>query len=66
MPFSVGLRNCPGQILAMLEMRVFLAFLFLKMDFELALEPELADFEDISFMVSTPNKLHVRVTKLHF
>ena len=24
-PFSFGMRNCPGQILALLEMRVFIA-----------------------------------------
>ena len=66
MPFSFGIRNCPGQILAMLEMRVFIALLLLKMDFEFDLDPELEGFENVSFMVSMPNKLHVRVKKLNF
>ena len=66
MPFSFGIRNCPGQILAMLEMRVFISFLLLKMDFELDLEPELKGVNHISFQVGMPYKLHVRITKLHF
>ena len=66
MPFSFGLRNCPGQILALLEIRVFIALLLLKMDFELDLEPELQGIEAVSFQVSMPHKLHVRITKLNF
>ena len=50
----------------MLEMRVFLALLLLKTDFELALEPELEGFDNISFQVSIPNQLHVRITNLNF
>ena len=66
LPFSFGIRNCPGQVLAMLEMRVFIAYLLLKMDFELDLEPELEGIEHVSFQVSLPSKLHVRILKLNF
>ena len=65
MPFSFGPRNCPGQIIAFLEMRVFITYLLLKLDFKLDLEPELKDCDHVSFAVSTPNKLHVRVTKVN-
>ena len=33
-PFSFGLRNCPGQTLALLEIKVFIAYLMARVNFQ--------------------------------
>ena len=38
LPFALGKRNCVGQSLAMLELKVALANLFMRFRFELATE----------------------------
>ncbi|KAF2661049.1 cytochrome P450 ClCP1 [Lophiostoma macrostomum CBS 122681] len=45
-PFSLGPRNCPGQHLAMLEMRILLAKLLFLFDLKLAKGKNLRDWAD--------------------
>ena len=63
-PFTFGLRNCPGQVLGLLESKICVAYVALKMAFELDQEPELRGRRNIVYTLANEFKLHVRVKSL--
>ena len=59
-PFSHGLRSCPGQTMAMLEMKVILVALLRKIDY--SIDQEMLDRDDIGFGMLTNTPLYFTVT----
>ena len=53
-------------MLGLLEAKTLLAFVMLKMSFELDLDPELENAELLSFGLGTQNDIHVKLNKLNF
>lgn len=54
-----GPRQCPGKILALLELKVMLISLLLKVDWEIE-EKDLKN-EDLFFTLMSPHELHLKV-----
>ena len=63
--FGFGPRNCPGQVLAWLETKIMVAYVMLKLQFELDLDPELKGKEGLSFAFPARNRLHIKIKKVN-
>ena len=63
-PFSFGLRGCPGQVLAMLELKCLLANFLLKADYEV--DADLLAQEDVSFAMLSPVEMFVSIKRKSF
>ncbi len=57
MPFGLGRRNCVGQTLALLELKVVLATLFYSYDFEIT-----SEIEEMSILSLKPTNADLKVT----
>ena len=51
-------------MLGLLEAKIFVAYVTLKLGFELDLEPDLQGKKGLSYSISNDNKLHVRVNRI--
>jgi cytochrome P450 len=58
MPFSSGRRNCVGQVLALMELKVVLSTLFYSYDFEIV-----SDIREVSILTSKPMNADLQVIK---
>lgn len=61
-PFSHGFRSCPGQSLAILEMKVILTYILSKLDY--SIDQTQLDRDDIGFGFASKIKLGFTVTKI--
>ena len=59
-PFSHGSRSCPGQTLAMLEIKVMLVSLLRKIDY--SIDKEMLDRDDVGFGIATDTPLYFTLT----
>ena len=57
-PFSTGKRNCVGQTLALLEMKLVIATLFYSYDFEL-----ISEVEELYFLTLKPQNANFRISR---
>jgi cytochrome P450 len=57
MPFSSGRRNCVGQVLALMKLKVVLATLFYSYDFEI-----ISDIREVSILTSKPMNADFRIS----
>ena len=58
--FSQGSRSCPGQTLAMLELKVILSYILCKIDYEI--DQKMLDRDDIGFAIASNIELEFTVT----
>ena len=59
--FSTGLRGCPGQSLAMLEVKIIVTYILLNFEYEV--EPELLENDNVGFGLGSHFKLNLKVNK---
>jgi len=62
LPFSRGIRTCPGQSIAMLELKVLLAYFLTRVEYEV--DKKLFETEGVGFANGSHFKLDIRVTKI--
>ena len=55
------MRACPGQTLAILEIKVILAYFFMKFDYEV--DPEILQKEGVGFGLGSHFKLNIKLKK---
>ena len=64
-PFTFGSRNCPGQVLGLLESKLFVAYVILKMQYDVDLDPELHGKDKLYFNLNNVEcHLKVRATNI--
>lgn len=59
--FSQGMRACPGQTLAMLEIKIMLCYFLIKYDYEI--DPDFLQKEGVGFGVGSHLKLNIKLKK---
>ena len=60
-PFSFGCRKCPGMILALIEIKTIIAYLIMKMDYEIS--EDLLNNPEVRYGIFTNFKLPIKILK---
>ena len=64
-PFTLGIRSCPGQSLALLNLKLLLVYFFKKFDYDISLDEKAAEYERqhglVSFAQGAINTLYLKI-----
>ena len=69
-PFTLGPRNCPGQSLALVNLKLLVAYLVKRADFDVSLDEKAAEYDRrhglVSFAQSSANHLFIHFQRIKY